>query len=116
MRSLTPPSTGIIKPVIQPASLLARNRMASDFVLVFFSKSLERKNRQTIAHVPAGSLLLHEILIDPRLSHFVCHAATPSHWCVYHAGTHTVDSDILLTMMCGHGSRHLDNGSLGGRI
>jgi hypothetical protein len=30
VKRLTPPSTGMMRPVIQPASLLARNRMATD--------------------------------------------------------------------------------------
>lgn len=65
----------------------------------------------TMANVPGSALLFQQILVDPRLSYFIGHAASTDHWRVHHAGSDTVDSDLVTAIVRSHGSRHLHNGS-----
>ena len=68
-KGLTPASTGMISPVIQPASLLQRNKIAK------FGQSSQGKTdgrrakegQHTIPNVPPSSFFLHQVLANSRL-------------------------------------------------
>lgn len=70
----------------------------------------------TVAHVPAGALFLHQVLVDSGLPHLVVHAASSDHWGVRHTRSNTVDTYALLSMLRRHRPRHLDDGPLGSRV
>jgi hypothetical protein len=70
----------------------------------------------TVANIPTGSFFLHQILVNPRLPHLVRHATAPGHGCVHHSRGYTVDPDVLLAMVRGHGASHLYDCALGGRV
>ena len=119
----TPPSTGMISPVIHPASLLERNRIAKEEKRNL-SKGADGKGSMvsdlyfflTVANIPPGPFFLHEILVDARFSHLVGHPAPTGHGRVYHPRTDAVHAYILLAVVGSHGACHLDNSSFGGGI
>lgn len=69
--------------------------------------------QQTVAHIPAGTLLLQQVLIDPGLSVFVGHASISYHGRENHAGSHAIDSDAFWAVLSCHSPCHLDDSPLG---
>jgi hypothetical protein len=112
--AVVPPSTGMINPVIQPDSLLQRNRIA---------RSTNQRGKVfrycielTIADVPSSTLLSHEILADASLAHLFIDPSPADHWGEHHSRCDTINPDTLFAVMSSHGSCHLDYRAFRGRI